>query len=56
MTENELDMHTISTKQTDKHADCFLQLEQVTEKKETASPSQNQMSYFFSKTPITRKL
>jgi len=39
MTENGLDIHTISTKRTDKQADCVLLLGQVTEEKEKADPS-----------------
>ena len=39
MTENGLDIQTISTKRTDKQADRVLLLGQVTEKKEKANPS-----------------
>ncbi len=39
MTENGLDIQTISTKRTDKQADRVLLLGQVTEKKEKAHPS-----------------
>lgn len=39
MTKNGLDIQTISTKRTDKHADRVLLLGQVTEKKEKANPS-----------------
>ena len=39
MTENGLDIHTISTKRADKQADCVLLLGQVTEEKEKADPS-----------------
>lgn len=39
MTENELDIQTVSTKRTDFKADRSLLLGQVTEKKEKAHPS-----------------
>jgi hypothetical protein len=39
MTENGLDIQTISTKRTDKQADRVLLFGQVTEKKEKAHPS-----------------
>ena len=39
MTENGLDIQTISTKRTDKQADRVLLLEQLTEGKEKADPS-----------------
>lgn len=39
MTENELDIQTISTKRTDEQTDRVLLLGQVTEKKEKAQPS-----------------
>lgn len=39
MTENGLDIQTISTKRTDKQADRVLLFGQVTEKKEKADPS-----------------
>jgi hypothetical protein len=39
MTENGLDIQTISTKRTDKQTDRVLLLGQVTEKKEKADPS-----------------
>lgn len=47
MTENGLDIQTISTKRTDKQADRVLLLVQVTERKEKAISSQSQNIHFF---------
>lgn len=50
MTENKLDIQTISTKQTDKKANCILLLGQVIEKKEIANPSHFLKFLFASRT------
>lgn len=50
MTENGLDIQTISTKRTDKQADRVLLLGQVTEKKEKALPSHFLKFLFASRT------
>jgi len=50
MTENELNIQTISTKQTDFQTDRVLLFKQVTEKKEKAHPSHFLKFHFTSRT------